>query len=72
MKPVFASGENTGENKLFTDFNDLAHKSKLGKEGVKRQLRSVMDKVIEKHQDKIQELEKTQELEQQTKKAVRR
>ena len=67
MKPVFAPGENTGENKSFTDYNDLAHKSKLGKEGVKRQLRSVMDKVIEKHQDKIQKLEQ-----QQTKKAVRR
>ena len=35
--------------KQFTDFNDLATKSTLGKEAVDRQVRSMVDSVIEKH-----------------------
>ena len=34
----------------FTDFNDLATKSVLGREGIGRQVRSVVDDVIERHQ----------------------
>ena len=35
--------------KQFTDFNDLAAKSALGQEGINRQVRSLVDDVIEKH-----------------------
>lgn len=35
--------------KQFTDFNDLATKSALGQEGIDRQVRSLVDDVIEKH-----------------------
>ena len=36
--------------KQFTDFNDLANKSVLGSEGIDRQVRSLVESVIEKHQ----------------------
>ena len=36
--------------KQFTDFNDLANKSVLGAEGIDRQVRSLVESVIEKHQ----------------------
>lgn len=36
--------------KQFTDFNDLANKSALGTEGIDRQVRSLVESVIEKHQ----------------------
>lgn len=35
--------------KQFTDFNDLASKSKLGIDGVERQVRAFIDNAIEKH-----------------------
>ena len=35
--------------KQFTDFNDLATKSALGEDGINRQVRSLVDDVIEKH-----------------------
>jgi putative DNA primase/helicase len=35
--------------KEFTDFNDLATKSALGKEGIDRQVRSAVDDIIAKH-----------------------
>jgi putative DNA primase/helicase len=38
-----------GRIKQYTDFNDLATKSALGKEGIDRQVRSLVDAVIEKH-----------------------
>lgn len=40
--------------KKYTDFNDLANKSALGKQGVDRQVRSFMDDLIEKHGQKNQ------------------
>lgn len=36
--PIFAPGEQSSDNKIFTDFNDLAQKSKFGKEGVRKQI----------------------------------
>jgi putative DNA primase/helicase len=36
--------------KQFTDFNDLANKSALGTEGIDRQVRALVESVIEKHQ----------------------
>ncbi len=48
--PIFAPGEQAAEPKGFTDFNDLATKSVLGREGIERQVRSVVDDVIERYQ----------------------
>jgi phage/plasmid primase-like uncharacterized protein len=36
--------------KHFTDFNDLGTRRALGKEGVSRQVRSVLDALVENHQ----------------------
>ena len=43
--PVFAPNEQTSDPKLFKDFNDLATKSVLGKEGVNRQLHRAIEQV---------------------------
>ncbi|HHM2297758.1 TPA: zincin-like metallopeptidase domain-containing protein [Legionella anisa] len=48
--PIFAPGEQAGDPKAFSDFNDLATKSVLGAEGVKRQVKSVVDRLIQKHE----------------------
>jgi putative DNA primase/helicase len=49
LLPIFAPGELIRDPKGFTDFNDLAAKSALGMEGLGRQVRMVVDAVIEKH-----------------------
>ena len=41
--------------KRHTDFNDLATKSELGHEGIHRQVNSIVDAVIEKHQAQIEQ-----------------
>lgn len=46
--PIFAPGEQENSPKDFSDFNDLATNSVLGKEGVKRQVKSIVDDVISK------------------------
>lgn len=61
--PIFAPGEQTDNPKGFSDFNDLATKSVLGKEGVKRQVQSVVDDLVKKHQAQIQP--KLEQVEQQ-------
>ncbi|MEX3547661.1 MAG: zincin-like metallopeptidase domain-containing protein [Burkholderia sp.] len=62
LLPIFAPGEQAANPKGFTDFNDLATKSALGKEGIDRQVRSVVGSVIEKHQARIeQQQERVQE-----------
>jgi antirestriction protein ArdC/phage/plasmid primase-like uncharacterized protein len=48
--PIFAPGEQTQDPKGFTDFNDLATKSALGAEAVKRQVKSIVDDVVRKHE----------------------
>lgn len=45
--PIFAPGEQERDPKSFSDFNDLASKSVLGSEGVKRQVKSIVDKIIQ-------------------------
>ena len=50
LLPIFSPVEQASDQKGFTDFNDLAHKSVLGEEGVKRQVGSIVSDVIEKHQ----------------------
>lgn len=64
LLPIFAPGEQAANPKSFTDFNDLANKSELGKEGIERQVNSIVDAVIEKHQaqsEKQQEQERVQQ-----------
>lgn len=46
--PIFAPGEQAGDPRGFTDFNDLATKSALGREGLDRQVCSFVSAVIEK------------------------
>lgn len=49
--PVFAEGE-TG--KEFTDFNDLATKSRLGKIGLEQQVGSVIEKILSERKEQVQ------------------
>ena len=58
--PIFAPGEQSAESKDFTDFNDLAHSSRLGMDGVKRQIQPVIEKVVremERRESETQKLE---------------
>jgi putative DNA primase/helicase len=50
LLPIFAPGEQSGDPKGFTDFNDLANKSTLGKEGVERQAKAAVSMALEKRQ----------------------
>ena len=50
MFPIFAPGEQTADSKAFKDFNDLATKSILGKDGLERQVKAVVSAAIEKQQ----------------------
>ena len=52
--PIFAPGEREAQPKTFTDFNDLATKSVLGREGVERQVRFAVHAAINKHAAKAQ------------------
>jgi hypothetical protein len=54
--PIFAPGEVGQNQKGYTDFNDLAHKSKLGMDGVDRQVLPVVADAIEKHQAAMERL----------------
>lgn len=47
--PIFAPGEQSSNPKQFNDFNDLAYRSKLGVEGVKRQLKSKIDSIVKQN-----------------------
>ena len=49
--PVFAEGEN---GKDFTDFNDLATKSRLGKIGLEQQVAPVIEKILADRQTQAQ------------------
>lgn len=42
LLPIFAPGEQDGNPKRFTDFNDLANISELGRDGLDRQVRAVV------------------------------
>lgn len=43
MFPTFAPGEQAADPKRFTDFNDLAQNSALGREGLERQIRATVE-----------------------------
>lgn len=53
-----------------TDFNDLATKSQLGKDGINRQVRFVVDSVIEK-QERTEKQERVQKQEQRPRRAAK-
>ncbi|MDN7880061.1 zincin-like metallopeptidase domain-containing protein [Burkholderia aenigmatica] len=59
--PIFAPGEQQGDPAGFTDFNDLANKSILGREGIERQVKGYVDEVIEKHRTLTNEQTQQQE-----------
>ena len=52
--PIFAPGERDAQPKTFTDFNDLATKSVLGRGGVERQVQFAVHAAIIKHAAKAQ------------------
>ena len=47
LLPIFAPGEQAADPKGYTDFNDLASKSRLGMEGLDRQVQPVVQSAIE-------------------------
>ena len=49
LLPVFAPGERDARPGALTDFNDLATKSTLGREGVERQVRFAVQAAIDRH-----------------------
>lgn len=65
--PVFAPGEQEGNAKGFTDFNDLANKSSLGKEGVERQIKAVVERKVEQHKEMQQAAKVERQMQQQRK-----
>lgn len=69
--PTFATGEQTANPKAYTDFNDVATKSKLGKEGVKRQVNAAFSKVIQDETKRKTMERKQQEKQQRPKRVVK-
>jgi len=49
VMPTFAPGEQSSNPKQFSDFNDLANSSKLGIEGVKRQIKPKIDTIAQQY-----------------------
>ncbi|PPC90846.1 MAG: hypothetical protein CTY34_06195 [Methylobacter sp.] len=49
-----AQKEAISQMKSFTDFNDLATKSELGREGVERQVTNVVNKIVSDHRERIE------------------
>lgn len=47
--PTFAPGEQPSNPRQFSDFNDLANHSKLGMEGVKRQIKPKVDEIANRY-----------------------
>ena len=55
LLPIFAPGEQAADPKGYTDFNDLASKSRLGMEGLDRQVRPAVQSAIESQQANVNE-----------------
>jgi putative DNA primase/helicase len=47
--PIFAPGEQAENPKNFTDFNDLATRSGLGRTGLERQVQAAVGLIVERH-----------------------
>jgi len=58
MFPIFAPTEQAENPKAFSDFNDLATKSVLGKDGLERQVKAVVSAAVEKHQANVEQTRK--------------
>jgi putative DNA primase/helicase len=71
LLPIFAPSEQADNPKEFTDFNDLATKSALGKEGIDRQVRSVVGAVIEAHRARIERQERLRRQERRPRRAAK-
>jgi putative DNA primase/helicase len=71
--PIFAQGEQQANPKGFTDFNDLANSSALGREGVKRQVGAAVGKALqeESQRQKVEKSEKQQPIEPRLRRAAR-
>jgi len=75
LLPTFAPGEQQGNPKGFTDFNDLATKSALGRDGVERQVKAAVDRALKAPRAKAQAEVQTEQLDQaqeQSQKKVRK
>jgi putative DNA primase/helicase len=72
--PIFAPGEKAENPKEFTDFNDLATKSKLGPAGVARQVLSAISQIwqaSEKRQENVQNLRQEYEHQPRQRRAMK-
>jgi phage/plasmid primase-like uncharacterized protein len=74
--PIFAPGEQQANPKGFSDFNDLANKSELGRDGLKRQIRAAVNQTLaseghRQEQQQKQRVDKQQEREQRPHRTVR-
>ena len=58
--------------KRFTDFNDLAIKSAFGRDGVDRQVRVIVDTIVERHEQSLEEQQQQEKMEQISEKLVQR
>jgi putative DNA primase/helicase len=71
--PIFAPGELGDNPKAFTDFNDLAGKSELGKAGVKRQVGTAVSKILlneDRRQEQSQKFSQAQKPERRSQRAA--
>jgi phage/plasmid primase-like uncharacterized protein len=58
--------------KNFTDFNDLATKSVFGRDGVDRQVRVIVDTIVERQEQSLEEHQQQAQMEQLPEKLVQR
>ena len=58
--------------KNFTDFNDLATKSAFGRDGVDRQVRAIVDTIVERQEQALEEQQQQAQKEQLSEKLVQR
>ncbi|ELY5242023.1 DUF1738 domain-containing protein [Yersinia enterocolitica] len=59
--PIFAPGEQAGNPKAFSDFNDLSVNSELGKRGVERQIKCVVESLtqqVTKQKSQVKQVKK--------------
>jgi len=76
--PIFAPGEQQANPKAFTDYNDLVNKSKLGRDGLKRQVVAAVGQVLikegrrqQQEQHQVQRAEKQQKQSKRPRRAAR-
>ena len=63
--PIFAPGEQQANPKGFTDFNDLANKSELGRDGLKRQVGAAVGQVLIEEGRRQQQEQRQERVEKQ-------